>query len=202
MLWNCDAGEDMMSLGYKEIKPVSPKGNQPWIFIGRNDAEAEAPILGPPDAKSWLIGKDPDTGKTEDRRRRGWQRMRWLNSITGSIDMSLSKPQEMLKDRGACRATVHGGAKSQTWLSDWTTTLFYIHGWLDIDIKIDIGVYVCVCAYRCLFPSFILCKGLEIMTVPMSILVSGSWFLSTISQWKKLGLLGELADFRAGAVKI
>ena len=53
-------------------------------------------------------------GKTEGRRRRGWQRMRWLNSITGSIDMSLSKPQEMVEDRGACRATVHGGAKSQT----------------------------------------------------------------------------------------
>ena len=125
-------------------------------------------------------------GKTEGRRRRGWQRMRWLNSISNSIDMSLSKPQEMVEDRGACHAAVHGVAKSQTWLSDWTTTLFYIRGWLDIEIKIDIGVYVCVCAYRCIFPSFILCKGLEIMTVAMSIRVSGSWFLSTISQWKTI----------------
>ena len=83
-------------------------------------------------------------------------------------------------------SSVHGVAKSQTWLSDWTTTLFYIRGWLDIEIKIGIGVYVCVCAYRCIFPSFILCKGLEIMTVAMSIRVSGSWFLSTISQWKTI----------------
>ena len=125
-------------------------------------------------------------GKTEGRRRRGWQRMRWLNSISDSIDMSLSKPQEMVEDRGACHAAVHGVAKSQTWLSDWTTTLFYIRGWLDIEIKIDIGVYVYVWAYRCIFPSFILCKGLEIMTVAMSILVSGSWFLITISQWKTI----------------
>ena len=87
-------------------------------------------------------------GKTEGRRRRGWWRMRWLNSSTNSIDMSLSKPQEMVEDIGACHVAVHGVANSQTRLSDWTTTLLYIHGWLDIEIKVDIGVYVCM--YVCI----------------------------------------------------
>ena len=75
-------------LDSKEIKLVNPKGNQSWIFIGRADAEAETPILWPPYLKSWLIGKDPDAGKIEVRRRMSRQRMRWLDGITDSIDMS------------------------------------------------------------------------------------------------------------------
>ena len=95
-------------LDSKEIQTVHSKGNQPWIFIGRTDGETEAPVLWPPDAKSWLTGKDPDAGKDWRPKETRAAEDGWLDSITDSMDMNLGKFQETVRDRQAWCVAVHG----------------------------------------------------------------------------------------------
>ena len=121
-LWLCasvhSSGSQFLQY-YKEIQLVHPKGNQSWIFTWRTDTEAETPILCPPDAKNWLIGKDPDAGKGWRREEKGTtedEMVGWHHWCKGR----LSRLRELVMDREASRAAVHGFANSWTWLSDWT----------------------------------------------------------------------------------
>ena len=133
MRLNCGVGEDSWgSLGLQG-DPSSPFWRRStWDFFGRNDAKAEAPVLWPPHAKTWLIAKTLMLGEIGGRRRRGWPRMRLLDDITDSMDVSLSELWEMVMDRDARRATIHGVAVGH----DWATEL----NWTELNNPISLGI--------------------------------------------------------------
>ena len=155
MLLNCDVGEDSWeSLGQQgnQTSPFSKRSNQsvlkeisPKYSLERLMLKLKFQYFGHLMQKADLLEKTLMLGKIEGRRTSGQQRMRWLDGITDSMDMNLNKLQGIVKDRGTWHATVHGVAKSQTWLSNWTTTNVY---------KSYMCVYVYMCVWVCIMYSW------------------------------------------------
>ena len=119
--WNVVLEKALESpLSCKEIQPVHSEGDQPWDLFGRNDAKAETPILWPPHEKSWLIGKESDAGRDWRQEEKGMTQDEMAGWHHWSVDVSLSELRELVMNRVAWHAAIHGVAKSWTWLSDWT----------------------------------------------------------------------------------
>ena len=120
---NSGVGEDSWnSPGQQGDQPVNLQGDQPWILIGRTDAEAEALVFLSSDVNSWLTGKVPHAGKEWGQKKMSWGWDGWSDGITEAMDMNLGKLQEMVKDREAWCAAVHRVVKNRTWMGDWATT--------------------------------------------------------------------------------
>ena len=170
------------SLDCKEIQLVHPKGNQSWVFIGRTDVEAETPILWPPDAKNWLIGKDPDAGRDWGREEKGTTEDKMADGITGSMDMSLSELRVVVIDREAWRAAVHGVTKSRIRLSDWTELNWMTKGSKHLSMCIfSIYLYFFFVQVFCQFIFLIIEFKVSLPSMSFKNILSKAIFLSQFS---------------------
>ena len=178
-------------LDCKEIKSVNSKGNQSWIFIGRTDAKAEAPILWPPDVKGHLIGKDPDPGKDWRWEKKGTAEDDMVGWHHNLINMSLNKLLEMVRDSGAWRAVVHGFAKSWTQLSNRTTATTPTNaGWIfPVEIK---GIWLS-CIF-CFAPFLFVCLFVCFGPFKRVTCLSPGVFLSNPWERDKHEVFGEIWD--------